>query len=71
MLKRAKKEALALGADGVIGIDLDYQEISGKGKGMLFLVASGTVVKFQIGTNEKSTDSPVTSIRMNKPCDNR
>ena len=27
--------------------DLDYSEISGKGKGMLFLVASGTAVKFK------------------------
>jgi uncharacterized protein YbjQ (UPF0145 family) len=42
-----KKEAYELGADGVIGIDLDYSEISGKGKGMLFLVASGTAVKFK------------------------
>jgi len=41
------KEAYELGADGVIGIDLDYSEISGKGKGMLFLVASGIAVKFK------------------------
>ena len=40
-LNELKKEAYELGADGVIGIDLDYSEISGKGKGMLFLVASG------------------------------
>jgi len=46
-LNELKKEAYDLGADGVIGIDLDYQEISGKGKGMLFLVASGTAVKFK------------------------
>ena len=48
-LNELKKEAYALGADGVIGIDLDYSEISGKGKGMLFLVASGTAVKFREG----------------------
>ena len=46
-LNELKKEAYDLGADGVIGIDLDYSEISGKGKGMLFLVASGTAVKFK------------------------
>ena len=46
-LNELKKEAFELGADGVIGIDLDYSEISGKGKGMLFLVASGTAVKFK------------------------
>lgn len=46
-LNELKKEAYDLDADGVIGIDLDYQEISGKGKSMLFLVASGTAVKFK------------------------
>ena len=46
-LNELKKEAYELGADGIIGIDLDYSEISGKGKGMLFLVASGTAVKFK------------------------
>ena len=46
-LYELKKEAHEMGGDGIIGIDLDYSEISGKGKGMLFLVASGTVVKFK------------------------
>jgi uncharacterized protein YbjQ (UPF0145 family) len=46
-LAELKKEAYEIGADGVIGIDLDYSEISDKGKGMLFLVASGTAVKLK------------------------
>jgi uncharacterized protein YbjQ (UPF0145 family) len=46
-LYELKKEAVELGGDGIVGIDLDYSEISGKGKGMLFLVASGTVVKLK------------------------
>ena len=46
-LYELKKEAHEMGGDGIIGIDLDYSEISGKGKGMLFLVASGTVVRFK------------------------
>ena len=46
-LSELKKEAYEIGADGVMGIDLDYSEISGKGKGMLFLVASGTAVKLK------------------------
>ena len=46
-LYELKKEAYELGGDGIIGIDLDYSEISGKGKGMLFLVASGTAVKLK------------------------
>jgi len=50
-LKELKKEAFEVGADGVMGIDLDYSEISGKGKGMLFLVASGTAVKLKPKSN--------------------
>lgn len=44
-LEELKREAAMLGADAVVGIDLDYSEISGAGKNMLFLVASGTAVK--------------------------
>lgn len=43
-LLELRKEALEVGADGVIGVALDYQEFSGAGKSMLFLVASGTAV---------------------------
>ena len=39
-----KIEAHKLGANAVIGIDLDYQELNGKGGDMLMLVASGTAV---------------------------
>jgi|TARA_B100001079_G_scaffold80811_1_gene69341 uncharacterized protein YbjQ (UPF0145 family) len=46
-LDELKMEAAGIGADAIIGIDLDYQEFSGKGKGMLFLVASGTAVKLK------------------------
>lgn len=43
-LNELRKEAHQLGADAVVAIDLDYSEISGGGKSMLFLVASGTAV---------------------------
>ncbi len=46
-LDELKAEAAALGADAVVGVDLDYSEISGAGKAMLFLVASGTAVKLE------------------------
>lgn len=46
-LEELKKEAISLGADAVIGIDLDYSEFSGGGKSMLFLVATGTAVRIQ------------------------
>jgi uncharacterized protein YbjQ (UPF0145 family) len=44
-LYELKKEALLVGADAVVGINLEYSEISGaENNGMLFLVASGTAV---------------------------
>lgn len=43
-IRELKTEAYQLGANAVIGIDLDYSEFSGAGKSMLFLVASGTAV---------------------------
>lgn len=43
-LNELRKEALELGANAIIGVDLDYSEFSGQGKSMLFLVASGTAV---------------------------
>lgn len=46
-ISELKREALQVGADAVIGVDLDYSEFSGKDKSMLFLVASGTAVKLK------------------------
>ncbi len=46
-LTELRREALIVGADAVIGVDLDYSEFSGQGKSMLFLVASGTAVKLK------------------------
>jgi len=39
-----KSEAYRLGANAVIGVSLNYSELSGKNTSMLFLVASGTAV---------------------------
>ena len=47
-LTELRREALISGADAVIGVDLDYSEISGGGKSMLLVVASGTAVKIQL-----------------------
>jgi|TARA_B110000211_G_scaffold25183_1_gene25785 uncharacterized protein YbjQ (UPF0145 family) len=46
-LAELKQDAFKLGADGVLSVSFDYQEFSGGGKSMLFLVASGTAVKFK------------------------
>ena len=45
-LNDLKAEAYRVGADGVIGVALDYSEFSGAGTQMLFLVASGAAIKF-------------------------
>lgn len=42
-----KKEAFSLGANAIIAVDLDYSEISGGGKSMLFIVANGTAVRVE------------------------
>ncbi len=46
-LQELASRAGDLGADAVIGVDLDFSEISGGGKGMVFLVASGTAVQLR------------------------
>jgi len=46
-LTELRREALMVGANAVIAVDLDYSEISGDGKSMLFLVASGTAVRIE------------------------
>lgn len=43
-IEELQAEARALGADAVIGVDLDY-EVLGKGGSMLMVSASGTAVK--------------------------
>jgi uncharacterized protein YbjQ (UPF0145 family) len=47
-----KREAHSVGANAIIGVDLDYSEFSGQGKSMLFLVATGTAVFIEIGANK-------------------
>lgn len=43
-LYELKKEAYLVGANAVVGVDLDYVEIGGAGSNMILLVASGTAV---------------------------
>ena len=44
-LKEMEDEAARLGADAIIGVDLDYETVGASG-GMLMVTASGTAVKF-------------------------
>jgi len=47
-LYELKKEAFEVGADAVVGVDLDYVELVAAGN-MVLLVASGTAVKLDHG----------------------
>jgi uncharacterized protein YbjQ (UPF0145 family) len=46
-LSELKREAAEIGANAVIAVGMNYNEFSGKGKSMLFLVATGTAVKVE------------------------
>ena len=43
-MEELKARAMAIGADAVVGIDIDY-EVLGQSGGMLMVTASGTAVK--------------------------
>jgi uncharacterized protein YbjQ (UPF0145 family) len=44
-LKEMQDQAMHLGADAIIGVDLDYEAVGSSG-GMLMVTTSGTAVKF-------------------------
>ncbi|MBQ9713074.1 MAG: YbjQ family protein [Bacteroidales bacterium] len=44
-MNEMSERASRMGADAVVGIDIDY-EVLGEGGGMLMVTASGTAVKF-------------------------
>ena len=46
-LEELRQEASRVGADAVVGVDLDYSEFSGGGRSMLFMVANGTAVRLK------------------------
>jgi uncharacterized protein YbjQ (UPF0145 family) len=39
------EEAAELGADAIIGVDLDYEHLGNDGRSMLMVSANGTAVK--------------------------
>jgi len=45
VMAELRAEAFALHADAVVGVRLDFNEFSGGGKSMLFVVATGTAVR--------------------------
>lgn len=55
-LSNLSKKAQRLGADAIIGLKLDYEEISGKDKSMIMVYAMGTAVRVSFNSDQK--DSP-------------
>ena len=55
VLSNLEKEAKLLGANGVLGLKIDFDEISGKGKTMLMVTALGTAVKLTALNPESKT----------------
>lgn len=43
-IERIKYAAYEIGADGILGLHIDIDEIAGKGKSMLMITATGTAV---------------------------
>lgn len=44
-MKLIKEQAVKLGANGIVGINIDYNEVSGKGKQMFMATVTGTAVR--------------------------
>lgn len=60
-IDKLKQKAQALGANGIIGLRMDFDEISGKGKSMFMVSVSGMGVKFLV-SDSKSKENSETKI---------
>lgn len=60
-LDKLKTKAINLGANAIIGIKIDFDEISGKGKSMFMISIFGTAVKIEylISTHESKIDTDI------------
>lgn len=47
VIRQLKAEAVDLGANAIVGLKIDHDEISGKGKQMFMVTATGTAVKIE------------------------
>ena len=59
-IERIKFAAYEIGANCIIGLSIDMDEISGKGKSMFMLTAIGTAVVMEKETIDKSSSSKIT-----------
>lgn len=51
--KRLEKKAVEMQGNGIIGLRIGYQEITGKGKSSILISGTGTVVKLDIPEDKK------------------
>jgi uncharacterized protein YbjQ (UPF0145 family) len=61
-IDKLKKIAIQCGANGVIGLKIDIDEISGKSKSMFMITAFGTAVSFDIKEKVQSQKALIDSI---------
>ena len=57
VIKELKRKAKDLGANGIVGLKIDFDEISGKDKSMFMVSASGTACVLEKSKESKGTDS--------------
>lgn len=57
--KELEKKAIRMGANAVVGFKADFDEISGKGKSMFMLSATGTACKIDNSSDTAITDAVV------------
>lgn len=68
-MKQLKEIAIYKGADAIIGISVDFDEISGKGKSMFMISATGTAVlleSLKLNNNISENNKHVSTLQLNK-----
>lgn len=65
-IERIKLAAHEMGANCIVGLSIDMDEISGKGKSMFMLTAIGTAVVIEKGTNAEPTAEKHEEVSLDK-----
>ena len=60
--KELEKKAIRMGANAIVGFKADFDEISGKGKSMFMLSATGTACKIENSSNTFEADTVVSFV---------
>lgn len=64
VIEELKHKALNVGANAVVGLKIDFDEISGKGKSMFMVTAVGTAVKISYNQTNSQYTTDETSINV-------